>query len=608
MQGRPSAKVPRMTDAARPMLIESRRPAILRGFAALAFLATLPFASRLAVGMFEPTLAEAPAGREVLWLNALLVALATALLWAATGKALLAAWASFWLLWTVHALNAIKLEQLHRMLTPGDFALVGQLLTNVGLFSRYLQANAGGALWAACIVLVASLLAWLEPRSLPRWHWRLPLAAFSAIVLGSVLAGHETWRSRLDDARLANFQIWAPDQSLKRSGLLLGLVRLGWERQTFVSAPTPQERQALDAFLAAQQDRLAAFAAVVPPEQPPDLIVIQSEALFDPARLRGIESGEWLGEFRGLRNRGLHGELTVPTYGGGTIRTEFEVLTGYPMAAFPNVDYPYYGLAGGLDALPARLRGMGYRTSVVHPYERGFWNRDAALRKLGFEDAHFEGDRAFRDPLRRGPYIADESAYEAAWTLLSSDRPHFVFVITMENHSPWLRRRNIDRTELDAIEVPANLDAKAREELRTYLVHLRNGDLALGAFARRVLARTRPTLLLVYGDHLPSLSSTYEQLGFDDQRRAWQQTVPYVLAGNIPLPNERRDLHAYQLSPFLMRSAGLPVDGYFGINAALGETDSPCRKAACSNAADLASIAARIDHSQDAGRASGLLH
>ena len=567
-----------------------------RALGALAFLVMLPLACRWAVGHFEPALVLSGDGGALPWINALLVAAFVLVLWTLSGRALLSLWLGWWALWLLHALNEAKLEQLQRTLAPADLALLGQVLGNLDLFARYLVVDG----WAIAAVLlataVAGLLAWREPRTLPRLRWRVPLLAASIALVASLLAGHAFWRSHLDDARLGGFEIWWPAPSVQRSGLVAGLLRLGWQREDEVPPPTPAESEELAQFLVRHQERIAGLGRVPPPLRLPDLVVVQSEALFDPGLLRGIDSADWLPAFRALQQRGMHGSLSVPAYGGGTIRTEFEVLTGYPMAAFPEVSYPYYGLTERpLPALPAQLARQGYRRFAVHPYERNFWNRDVALQRLGFEQAYFDGDPPFSDPRRRGPYVTDEDAYRATLELLQSDRPQFAFVITMENHSPWRHRDNIDKQERDAIAVPEGLDEEARKALGTYLLHLHHGDAALAHFAQALLARSRPTVLLVYGDHLPSLARVYSQLGFDDGGEPWSQRVPYALVANFPIPARRRDLSAHELPAVLMQVAGLPLTGHLAMVAAAME-DACGDRGSCDLPIRLAVTSTRMDY------------
>src|SRR5690606_17873609 len=62
-----------------------------------------------------------------------------------------------------------------------------------------------------------------------------------------------------------------------------------------------------------------------PGAEKPDIIVIQSESLFDPATLCGVPKETVLEAFA---EHGEGGELEVPVYGGRTLQTEFEMLTG----------------------------------------------------------------------------------------------------------------------------------------------------------------------------------------------------------------------------------------------------------------------------------------
>ena len=555
-------------------------PTMLRTLVAIAFALVAPFACLWAVTHFEPALA-ATTGRGVLWINALIVAVFVLVLWTLSGRALLSLWLAYWMLWGLHALNHAKLGELERMLSPEDIAMMGQVVGHLDLFTDYVGADLASLLAMVGIVLATVLLHRFEPRTLPRLAWRVPMIVATSALAGSVLAGHGVWREQITDDRLGGFEVWAPDSSLRRSGLVAGLARLGWERTSGDVGLSSIERDALAAFVSTEREALDRLARRVAPGDPPDIVIVQSEALFDPGRLRGLDSADFLAEFHSLKERGLHGELRVPAYGGGTIRTEFEVLTGYPLAAFPHVHYPYYGLTDRPipSALPAQLGRLGYRTLLVHPYEADFWNRNAAVRRLGIEEMQFQYDPSFDRAPRRGPYITDEATFEATLELLRADQPQFAFVITMENHSPWRNRRNISNAERDAIPVPAGLDPLARSAMQTYLMHLHHGDVALGRFADALLARERPTLLLVYGDHLPALKGIYEQIGFDDGRAAWEQPAPYLLVANFPIQAGRRDLHAHDLPSVVMEQSGLPLKGFLALSHRLRATSTNCEHA-----------------------------
>ena len=105
-----------------------------------------------------------------------------------------------------------------------------------------------------------------------------------------------------------------------------------------------------------------------------------------------------------LAKRGLSGNLKVPTYAGGTIRTEFEVLTGLALEFFPGVQYPYFEIADKpIPGIVRTLSQQGYRTTAIHPNSGVFWNRNQAYRQIGFDE--FVSGHAF-DP-NGGPVEGD---------------------------------------------------------------------------------------------------------------------------------------------------------------------------------------------------------
>jgi hypothetical protein len=95
-----------------------------------------------------------------------------------------------------------------------------------------------------------------------------------------------------------------------------------------------------------------------------------------------------------------------------------------------------------------------------------------------------------------------------------------------------------------------------------------NGDAALADFVQRLLTRPRWTVLVFYGDHLPSLNHAFDDLGFDDNGVAVREHTRYMVLSNRPLPADlprKLDLHAYDLPGLLFDIAGLPEDGYLAV-------------------------------------------
>src|SRR5690606_15061531 len=132
--------------------------------------------------------------------------------------------------------------------------------------------------------------------------------------------------------------------------------------------------------------------------QRPDVVIVQSESFFDPARLNGIDSAALLPNLHRLSAMSLSGELQVPAYGGMTTRTEFELLTGVTLKAFPAVRYPYEGIVHQrMYSLAQALRELDYRSIAIHPFLPNFYRRDVVYPRLGFDSFVSRNDFSDRD-------------------------------------------------------------------------------------------------------------------------------------------------------------------------------------------------------------------
>ena len=59
---------------------------------------------------------------------------------------------------------------------------------------------------------------------------------------------------------------------------------------------------------------------------------------------------------------------------------------------------------------------------------------------------------------------------------------------------------------------------QAEHQFRQYFYHLHNADAELARMAEFISAREWPTVILLFGDHLPALSAAYKELGFKNGR------------------------------------------------------------------------------------------
>lgn len=513
-------------------------------------------------------------GAKTLALNLLPPTMLCLGFWGLTRRGLLSLLAGGAMTLVLFYASATKAQYLDTPLLPSDFSLASQLISNPALFSGYLDITPRLLVFSLSALVLLALLWKFEPPTLPRTpRWiRLPLAlAALALVVTSLLGAPPTQRLYAGQFGPDAKTVWSPVKFYASSGLVNGLAFFAAQAKQAVGVP---DAALLKKFDDKHANDLAARSQLAAPAVKPDIFIIQSESLFDPQTIVGMDTQVLMPNWHRLAARGIHGGLVSPAFGGITIRAEFEVLTGYPMRAFPTVQYPYYGLVrSGINSLPQDLDGMGYTTTVAHPHKAGFWNRKTVMQRLGFQQLLFDDNDALRDLRIRGRYPADDAFFDHLLALPVGRQPQFVFGITMENHGPWGKQRVPEDSEALRIPLPPGLKPQGTKELQAYLWHVIEGDRALGAFADALLKRPRPTYLVVYGDHLPALKKTYKDIDFVNGQEAHAQDVPFFIVSNQSLsPRQIDGLRMNYLPALLLETAGLPQPGYFAIDGLLADS------------------------------------
>ena len=113
------------------------------------------------------------------------------------------------------------------------------------------------------------------------------------------------------------------------------------------------------------------------------MIFVQLESFFNVHDLVGAEfSQEPIPVFRELMETCPHGQLKVPSVGGGTANTEFEVLSGMNLDYFAAGEFPYNTILQdtSCETVCFNLKELGYTATAVHNYTGTFYGRNTVLR------------------------------------------------------------------------------------------------------------------------------------------------------------------------------------------------------------------------------------
>ncbi|BBA41220.1 MULTISPECIES: LTA synthase family protein [Burkholderia] len=426
---------------------------------------------------------------DALLLHALVVVFFASLMLLVTARPIFSSSVAVALVGLVAVVSNAKYESLREPFVFTDLSLFSQLFSHPRLYLPFLSTGKIVAIGVGIVLVVAGYLA--EAPVTPR-----PVLALVAVVTFTFSL------ARYIAARLPLALDAADDQ--RRHGffaVFIAYLLNGMRPATFEAF-----RRAVEA---------GPFATGTPVSRP-DVIVIQSESLFDVRRISPAINPTVLSRFDRARSEAVcYGELSVPAWGANTMRTEFAMLTGlaYEQLGYARF-YPYAFVRRACASIARWFAQAGYNTVAIHPYYADFFGRNRVFPLLGFDK--FLDIEHFADAARAGPYISDAAVLDAVLAELEAarDKPQFVFAMTMENHGP-LHLEQVLPGESSSRHTLG--EGTSWRDLTAYLRHIENADVMIGRLLDHLRASDRETVVCFYGDHVPALPHVFEKLGVTPQ-------------------------------------------------------------------------------------------
>ncbi len=366
--------------------------------------------------------------------------------------------------------------------------------------------------------------------------------------------------------------------------------------------------------------------SVSPPQQTtdekPNVIFIQLESFFDVNRLQGMTfSEDPVPVFTSLKKEYPSGLLSVPSIGAGTANTEFEVLTGMNLDHFGAGEYPYKTIlrSSTCESIAYNLKAAGYATHAMHNNSATFYNRNTIYPSLGFDtfisleymqDVEYNPLGWAKDKVLTG---------EIRTVLDATPGPDFVFAVSVQPHgkypddtaepeddtvNPTLLDRlfglfetgneteteeseggssaggnltgnvetTLTREELAAqkIRVSGIADPQLAAQYTYYVNQLYETDAFIGALIAELSASGEPSVLVLYGDHLPAFN--YMPGDMADGSTLFQ--TDYVVWSNLSTPLTDKDLETWQLSSAVLGALGIREGTVNQLHQKYADTDT----------------------------------
>lgn len=355
--------------------------------------------------------------------------------------------------------------------------------------------------------------------------------------------------------------LFTPKVLYRNNGLVTGF--LGVMKYLWVEKPKGYSESYLEELIGEYEPEEAE-------DDLPNVIVIMNEAFSDLAVYGDFETDQpYMPFIDSMDQNTWKGFVYTSVKGGNTANSEFEFLTGNSVAFVPAGSVPYQQyVKSPIPSLAYHLKGLGYQSAAIHPYQASGWNRNTVYPLLGFDQQLFKTD--FHSPETLRGYVTDKESFHKIVELYEEKeegRPLFAFEVTMQNHGGYSKEYE-DLTEEVHITALADKNTQVRAAEK-YLTLIKKTDEAWKELVEYFSEQDEKTILLMFGDHQPSdyITNVFARLnGLDTTAESTIHIgykVPYIMWTNFDVEESAwTDMSVNYLSTALCDMGGIPLTGY----------------------------------------------
>lgn len=298
----------------------------------------------------------------------------------------------------------------------------------------------------------------------------------------------------------------------------------------------------------------ASSATAVATGNQPNIICVLLESFADPYEVNYLEMSEDpIPTFHYLEENYSSGYLTVPVVGAGTANTEFEILSGMSMQYFGTGEYPYKTILKQTDceSIASDLSQIGYSTHVVHNNTATFYSRNNAFSMMGFDSFTSKELMNIYSYTPNGNWPTDDVLVQETVKAMDSTvgQSDFVYTITVEGHGDYPSEKILENPD---IIVSGAADEASNNQWEYYVNMIHEVDEFVSDLITAVNNRGEDTIIVFFGDHLPTMGLTDEDMASGDIFK-----TKYITWNNMGLEKEDADLTAYQLLAHVTDQVGI---------------------------------------------------
>ena len=284
----------------------------------------------------------------------------------------------------------------------------------------------------------------------------------------------------------------------------------------------------------------------------PNIIIVQLESFINPNWITDIELNKNpVSNFEALSDDFTSGLLSVPSFGGGTANTEFEVITGMSTEFFGTGEFLFNTIASKkpIPSLAYSLKNLGYSANALHNHEGKFYTRDKVYKNLGFDS--FTPIECMSPPERTPVGWPKDNVLidEICNIITSTDNPDLIFGVSVQGHGGYPN----DYVEDKEIYITNDYSKDNKNSLEYYINQIYEMDQFVGNLIDAVNALDEPTIIAFYGDHFPAVGLDISNISINTLK-----STPYVIWDNMNLKEDDKDIKTYNLTSLILDKLSFP--------------------------------------------------
>lgn len=448
-----------------------------------------------------------------------------------------------WSLVSFGMANQVLVEIRRSPLVPEFFQMIGVAMNVAGdtdiVFSKFsIEAFCYAIIWGYMLSPITNK----KGKDLNIKKYLKPILVCLAFIFGLNFLVEKYY---FDDLTKLDFDLWSPVETYYSKGSPFGFYALVQNRN--LKKPKGYDEKEVIEILEKYRnmDYKNNTNADV---KKPNVVIILSESLNDMQGLGGnlYFSEDPLSFTKSIRENSISGYINTSVLGGGTIKSEYEVITGNPLASFlPGSNPSNQFVEEGSNSIVKLMKNQGYYTYATHPELGSNYSRDKLWKNLGIDEMEFvegyekDGKIPKKDLIRE--YVSDKKVYEKGFNkLVENEKPVFEFIVTMQNHGSYTGYYDNKAIKLRSF-LGDTISKDDKDFMEEYANLIKETDKANEEYYNKLLNFDEPTIVCIFGDHQIQNAKVFFDHSYKKLNLIDSYTSPFFIWANYDI-NEKDDM------------------------------------------------------------------